>query len=514
MTPARKLTGSAELLSHPYPLWAVADGDGARLMRADGMTAPPGAVAWVPAVVAESLGDAHFRNAHGLRFAYIAGDMAGGISGPELVANIAAGGMLGFFGAGGVELEKIGDALDDIRRRLPDGRAFGANLLHSPVTPQKEMTTAKLYVRKGVGRVSASGYVALTPAVVYARLSGVRRGPDGAPVARHLFAKVSQSKVAEEFLQPPPPAMVQALVRSGDLTAEEGELGANVPVADHVTGEGDSAGHTDNQATMPLLSRLCDLRDRIVRDRGYATPVHVGCAGGISTPATVAAAFVGGAAYVLTGSVNQSCREALTSDAVKRLLCKVDGGGVGMAPAGDMFEMGARVQVLKARTLFVPRANKLADLYRRYESLDLLPAEDRTALEGQLFRRPLADVWADVERYLDTHHPEQADRGRRDARFRMGMVFRWYLLMSSRWAREGDPERAVDYQVWCGPAMGAFNGWAAGSFLEGPERRTVVQVARNLMAGGAAVLRARFLSLAGIALPPEAFAARPREFEE
>ena len=59
----------------------------------------------------------------------------------------------------------------------------------------------------------------------------------------------------------------------------------------------------------------------------------------------------------------------------------------------------------------------------------------------------------------------------------MALVFRWYLGQSSHWANAGDPARAVDYQVWCGPAMAAFNEWVRGSFLERPEERRVATVA-------------------------------------
>ena len=43
----------------------------------------------------------------------------------------------------------------------------------------------------------------------------------------------------------------------------------------------------------------------------------------------------------------------------------------------------------------------------------------------------------------------------------MALVFRWYLGRSSHWANAGEPSRTVDYQVWCGPAMAAFNEWVA-----------------------------------------------------
>jgi trans-AT polyketide synthase/acyltransferase/oxidoreductase domain-containing protein len=34
----------------------------------------------------------------------------------------------------------------------------------------------------------------------------------------------------------------------------------------------------------------------------------------------------------------------------------------------------------------------------------------------------------------------------------------------------GDETRRMDYQIWCGPAMGAFNDWVRGSFLEAAQR--------------------------------------------
>ena len=38
----------------------------------------------------------------------------------------------------------------------------------------------------------------------------------------------------------------------------------------------------------------------------------------------------------------------------------------------------------------------------------------------------------------------------------------------------------MDFQVWCGPAIGAFNQWTKGSILEKPESRECVSVGQNL----------------------------------
>ena len=49
--------------------------------------------------------------------------------------------------------------------------------------------------------------------------------------------------------------MLRELVERGDLTAPEAELAAEMPVAEDITAEADSGGHTDNRPIPP--SWLC-----------------------------------------------------------------------------------------------------------------------------------------------------------------------------------------------------------------------------------------------------------------
>jgi hypothetical protein len=95
----------------------------------------------------------------------------------------------------------------------------------------------------------------------------------------------------------------------------------------------------------------------------------------------------------------------------------------------------------------------------------------------------------------------------------MALVFRWYLGLSSRWANAGETGRQIDYQVWCGPAMGAFNEWTRGTFLEKPENRRVVLVAQNLMYGAAMQLRQQYLRAQGMQVPAGAVGAQPLELD-
>ena len=272
-------------------------------------------------------------------------------------------------------------------------------------------------------------------------------------------------------------------------------------MADDLTAEADSGGHTDNQPAIVLLPTMLALRDRLQAQYHYDRPVRIGAAGGISTPWSAASAFATGAAYVVTGSVNQGCVEAGTSDAVRRMLAEARQADVAMAPAADMFEMGVKVQVLKRGTMFAMRAAKLYEFYRAYESLDRIPPADRAMLEKNIFRAPLETIWEQTLAFFRQRDPAQIGRAERDPKHKMALVFRWYLGQSSHWANAGEPSRAVDYQVWCGPAMAAFNEWVRGSFLEHPENRRVTTVALNILYGASVLARARSLGGQGMPLP-------------
>merc|ERR1719353_2328889 len=62
--------------------------------------------------------------------------------------------------------------------------------------------------------------------------------------------------------------------------------------------------------------------------------------------------------------------------------------------------------------------------------------------------------------------PDKIARAEKDPKSKMALVFRWYLSKSSGWANRGESERALDFQVWCGPAIGAFNDFIRGTYLD------------------------------------------------
>jgi len=160
--------------------------------------------------------------------------------------------------------------------------------------------------------------------------------------------------------------------------------------------------------------------------------------------------------------------------------------------------------------MFGPRAQRLYDLYRAYDSLEAIPGDVLADVERKILGRPVAEVWEETRSYFADRDAGQIDRAESDAKHRMALVFRWYLGQSSRWSIDGNPARVLDYQVWCGPAMGAFNDWVTGSFLADPENRSVTQIALNLLEGAARITRAQQFRSLGIPVPPAAYDYRPR----
>ena len=466
----------------------------------------------LPPMYPEWLGDRSFTEVHGTRFAYVTGAMANGIATTRLVIEAARAGCLGFFGAAGLSYERVGVAIDELIAALGhDGAPWGCNLIHSPNEPALEEAIAQLYLDSGVRRVSAAAYMSLTPAILRYAYSGIFVDAAGAIQRPNMvFAKISRPEVASHFMNPAPPAMLDGLVSSGELTEQEAQLARSLPVAEDYTVEGDSGGHTDNRPLSSLFSTIQAVRDSATAARSYTRPLRLGAAGGIGTPQAVAAAFAMGASYVLTGTVNQACVESGLSAAGKDMLAKADIADVTMAPAADMFELGVDLQVLKRGTMFAPRAKQLFQLYRSYPSLDSLPSDVVADLESNVLGMTVAECWSVTREFWMDRDEDQVAKAEADERHKMALTFRSYLGLSSRWAIEGAADRQMDYQIWCGPAMGAFNAWTKGTFLAEPNNRTVAQVAKNLLEGAAVLTRAHQLRTYGVPVPSYAFDFRPR----
>jgi trans-AT polyketide synthase/acyltransferase/oxidoreductase domain-containing protein len=189
------------------------------------------------------------------------------------------------------------------------------------------------------------------------------------------MAKISRPEVALQFLNPAPEKIVQKLLEAGKISALESQLAQKIPMCDSLCVECDSGGHTDNGMPYALVPTMIRLRDDVMKKMNYPKLIYVGTAGGIGTPEAVAASFLMGADFILTGSINQCSPQAGNSDMVKDMLAEANIQDCEMAPAGDMFEIGARVQVFRKGVFFPARANKLYELYKQYNSIEEIDAK-------------------------------------------------------------------------------------------------------------------------------------------
>lgn len=434
----------------------------------------------IPNITEQGFGDPEFKKEYGLKYALYGGAMANGIASSDMVIALGKAGFMGSYGAGGMSLEAISAEIDKIKSALC-GKPYMINML-SNRNSDTEMQLAKLLIEKEVPAVEASAYITPSDALLYYRLKGICRDAEGKIcIPRKIIAKVSREEVLEKFVSPPNPVQVEALVKSGLLSEEEAELSAYIPVADDITVEADSGGHTDGRPLVSILPALMALANRVQKQYSYPKKVRVGAGGGIGTGLSCLGAFQLGAAYVVTGSVNQACVEAGTSDYVKKVLSETAMADVTMAPCADMFESGTKVEVIKKGTMYPQNAQKLYEYYTKYPSFDSIPPAERERIEKRILKDTFTNIWNGTKEYFAKVDPSKIVKAENDPKQKMALVFRWYLGRSSRWAIMGEASRQLDMQIWCGQSMGAFNLWVNGTRFENPANRKVADIANLLL---------------------------------
>ncbi|MCB1036950.1 MAG: hypothetical protein KDD47_24195, partial [Acidobacteria bacterium] len=237
-----------------------------------------------------------------------------------------------------------------------------------------------------------------------------------------------------------------------------------------------------------LLPAVLALREE-AQEKNGGPRVRVGAGGAIGTPEAAACALLLGADFLQTGSVNLSSLEAQTPDAVKELLAKLEAGETVSAPSAEGFSLGGRVQVVKKGTFFAPRAQKLYELFRFYDSLEAIDPVVREKIEQTYLKRSFDQIWQEVR-----ETPPAGSSGV-DPKTRMARVFRWYLEQSLRWALDGDLAEKVNCQMPCDESMAAFNRYAAGNGLADPASRSAAAIARSLLRDTATYLSHRLSAM-------------------
>lgn len=430
-------------------------------------------------IKATSLGSITYKESLSLKYAYSAGSMYKGVSSSKMVIALAKVGVMSYFGTGGLSLKRIEEEISNIQDQLDGKFSFGMNLIYDMYEPGKEINLVDLYLKKGIKNIEASAYMQISLPLVKFRIKGLKKGENGEIISTHrIQAKISRPEIAQLFLSPPPQKMIEQLLQNNEISEEQAEMAPNMPLATDLCVESDSGGHTDRGIMTVLLPTICRLRDDMMHKYKFKEYINVGAAGGIGTPESAAAVFVMGADFIQTGSINQCTVEAGISDSVKNILEGINVQDTDYAPAGDMFELGAKVQVLKKGVLFSARANKLYELYRQYQSINEIDKKQLNQLEQTYFKRSIDEVY----QFCKDYYPEKEIlKAEKNPKIKMALIFRWYFNYCNNAALQGDEEDKVNYQVHCGSALGAFNQWIKGTNLEKWQNRYVGKIAIKLM---------------------------------
>jgi trans-AT polyketide synthase/acyltransferase/oxidoreductase domain-containing protein len=445
----------------------------------------------------EMLGSKTFKQDYGIKYAYLAGAMYKGIASKELVVAMSKAGLMAYLGTGGLTLEEIDHAINFIKTELKDNQPYGMNLLCNPI----EMHTVELYLRHCVHFIEVSGYKEVTPALLRYRLSGVRKNTNGEiETPNRVLLKASSPEVVENFMRPAPTEMVKDLLAAKHITETEAELAKTLPVARDICVEADSGGHTERGNAYILIPAIRLLRDKVMAEQAYhpSQCIHMGTAGGIGTPEAAVAAFMLGADFVLTGSINQCTVEAGISDDVKDILQELTVRDTDYIPA-DMAESRTKIQVATGVTAFPERANKLAELYRAHNSIEEIDDQTQTQLQNIFFKRSFDEIWAETQAYYHKTKSNGLKTQDFDSRQKMASIFRWYFFHTAQLAMNGDNTNRSNYQVHCGPALGAFNQWIKGTAYENWRNRHVAEIADLLMQETAQLLQNRLASIHSLA---------------
>jgi len=445
---------------------------------------------------AESMGSKAFKEKYQLKYAYVAGGMYKGISSAELVIKLGKAYLMGYFGTGGLTLRQIEQAIQRIQSELGKTKPYGMNLICNLKQPDKERELVNLFLRQGVRNIEASAYMQITPPLVLYRLTGLYEDSNGQVCcSNRIMAKISRPEIAQQFLSPIPREIVEVLLQEGAISAQQAHWSESFALVDDLCVEADSAGHTDRGVALVLVPAIIRLRDEMEKKYSYTKKIRVGAAGGIGTPEAAAAAFMLGADFILTGSINQCTVEAGNSPVVKDFLQEMSIQDTDFAPSGELFELGSKVQVMKKSSFFPARASKLYDLYRLHNSLDEIAPKTREQIEEKYFKRSFEDVYRETKEYFLKENPEEIERAEKNTKHKMALVFRWYLAQGTRLAMDGIVEQKINFQIHSGPALGAFNQWVKGSSLEDWNNRHVDEIAIKLMQATAEHLNDRFTTL-------------------
>lgn len=434
----------------------------------------------------KGLGSQSFLKHHQVKYPYVAGSMCDGISSEKLVTKMAQSGFLAFLGTDGLSVKEIEDLIKSCVATLKPEQSYGVNVHCRPGNSTEQKQLIDLCLKHRVPCIEISGFDQISFDLIKYRTKGLSRSGDQISIKNKILLKTAKTETAALFMQPAPVHILDKLLSEQCITPDEHLMAQTVPVVDDICVEGDAAWKTEQTSTLIKLPEIIRLREQ--RRSSLSNAVRIGCSGGVGTPEAIAAVFMLGADFVLTGSINQCTVEANTGDSIKQMLSTLSSEDTCCVPAGDLFESGARAQVVRKGVYFPARAQKLYDLYRLHDGLGDISAQNKQQLEKHFFHRSFESIFQEL---VDTEDSEEIRKANESSKYKMAKVFKWYFERAKKLPLNGKDQDPDNYQIYCGPALGAFNQWAADTPYEQWQNRHVDKMALSLLSAAVDFLKSQ-----------------------
>lgn len=429
-----------------------------------------------------SLGSKEFVKDYAVKYPYVAGSMCHGISSAQLVIKMAQAGFLSFLGNNGLPLARIQELIITTKKHLYKDENFGINVDYFAGNSSRKMALIDLSIKHGVHVIEVSNYDQIGLELVKYRANGLEMKNGQITINNKILIKTSLSKTAALFMQPAPLHLLEKLLQQKDITEQQFQLCQQIPMADDICVEGDGAWINRQAVTMIKLPEFMRLRHKFSKKQSnmfkHAGQIRIGASGGMGTPEAVAMVFAMGADFIVTGSINQCTVEARISDHAKHILQETTTDDTTYAISGELFESGAKSQIINKGSYFSARAQKLYDIYRLHDGLNDVDKKTKKHIEQHFFQRDCDSIIDEIMTHADSKEKAAINN---NEKLKMLKVFQWYFNHSRTLAIEGHQKQQKNYQIYCGPSMGAFNQWLEGGPFEKWQNRHVDQIAALLM---------------------------------
>ena len=434
-----------------------------------------------------ALGSNLFRQNYQAKYAYMVAGLQGGAMSYEMLKTLRINNILGFLGTSIVPLAdtlRIVEAAKQDHLPMP----YGLTVMYDQLVAIREEQVLALAAKNDIPYIEAVGYLQPSTALVRYKFSQVAQSATGKAYSpRKIFARASRPEIAQMFLSPPSAKVLAQLTAEGVLTPQQAEMAKQLPIADELIIEGNSGWNYLEYTPEVLLPLIENLRDQLLEEHQLNHRAGLGVAGDIGSPHSAVTAFMLGADFVVTESVNCCTQQAALSAEAKDMLQAASVQDIEYAPSLHQFELGGKEKVLRKGVFFPARAGKLYELYQSHASIDEIGAKDKEKLAERYFKLPLAQVWEEAKTQICLQDQALIQKAEANPKYKMALMFRWYLWRGWQAALSGEPDNKVNYHISCSPALGACNHWLKGTGMENWQNRDVVALADKIMADTAAL---------------------------